>query len=129
MRSHSRRCFYRIMKKIRWGCDRGRKERMHRAKLHEYEAANFACLIHDVSEIIDRGSGRIAHIKEAENFVIELITVDAAADSTERCVSVSRMSDLRRDEGVIDFQNECESVIVSAHGTGSGHQRRARCGR
>ena len=102
---------------------------MLRNELHEYEAANCTCLIHDVSEIVDRGSGRSARMKEAENFSIELLTVDAATDSNERCVSVCRMSDLRRDVGVIGFNNECESVIMSAHGTGSGHERGTRCRR
>ena len=55
-----------------------------RGDLDEYDAASCACEIHDLSVIVNRGSGRIASVKERETFGIELLTVDAAVNSNER---------------------------------------------
>ena len=52
----------------------------------------------DVDKFVDRGSGCIGRVNEAEDFSIELFAVDVAADSDERGVGIGWMSDMRRDE-------------------------------
>ena len=52
----------------------------------------------DGDKFVDRGSGCIGRVNEAEDFSVELFAVDVAADSDEWGVGIGWMSDMRREE-------------------------------